>query len=199
MTKTEFISELRSKLSGLPKKEIEERLNFYSEIIDDQMEEGISEQDAVLSIGNVEEIAEQIVSDTPLSKIIKESAAQKRHFKVWEIVLLVLGSPVWLSLLIAALAVIFSVYVSLWAVIISFWSVFISVTATGFGGVLGGIILILFGKQISGIALIGASVVCAGISIFIFMGCRFTTKLIIHLTRKLLLKIKNFFIKKEMA
>ncbi len=42
MTKQEFIAELRKGLSGLPKKELEERLTFYSEMIDDRMEEGLT-------------------------------------------------------------------------------------------------------------------------------------------------------------
>ena len=39
MTKQEFLAELRRGLSGLPQNDIEERLNFYSEMIDDRMEE----------------------------------------------------------------------------------------------------------------------------------------------------------------
>ena len=45
MTKKEFLSGLRKKLSGLPQEDSEERLNFYSEIIDDRVEEGLSEEE----------------------------------------------------------------------------------------------------------------------------------------------------------
>ena len=199
MTKTEFINELRDKLSGLPKKDIEERLNFYSEMIDDQMEEGISEQDAILSIGNVEEIAEQIISDTPLSKIIKKNATPKRHIKVWEIILLALGSPIWFSLLIAAFAVIFSLYVLLWAVIISFWAVFVSVIASALGGILGGVILAFSKSVLSSIAIIGGGLICFGVSIFLYFGCRAATRGTIWITKKAAIAIKKSFIKKEMA
>lgn len=37
MRKWEFLSTLKNRLSGLPKQEVEERLNFYSEMIDDRM------------------------------------------------------------------------------------------------------------------------------------------------------------------
>ena len=40
MCKQDFLNALEAKLSGLPKKDIEERLNFYEEIIDDRIEEG---------------------------------------------------------------------------------------------------------------------------------------------------------------
>jgi UV DNA damage endonuclease len=39
MTKLNFLFELREKLKGLPQNEIDERLNFYSEMIEDMVEE----------------------------------------------------------------------------------------------------------------------------------------------------------------
>ena len=45
MKKEEFLTELRSKLNGLSKKEIDERINFYSEMIDDRISEGKSEEE----------------------------------------------------------------------------------------------------------------------------------------------------------
>lgn len=62
MTKQEFLAELRRGLSGLPQNDIEERLNFYSEMIDDRMEEGLSEQEAVDGIGSVDSVVSQILS-----------------------------------------------------------------------------------------------------------------------------------------
>ena len=50
MNKLEFIAELRDRLSGLPQGEVEERLSFYSEMIDDRMEDGVSEKEAVLCV-----------------------------------------------------------------------------------------------------------------------------------------------------
>ena len=47
MRKQEFLTELRKGLSGLPQDDIEERLSFYSEMIDDQIEEGLAEEEAV--------------------------------------------------------------------------------------------------------------------------------------------------------
>lgn len=41
MSKQEFLAELRKALSGLPQGDIEDRLTFYSEMIDDRMEEGL--------------------------------------------------------------------------------------------------------------------------------------------------------------
>lgn len=199
MTKLEFILSLHDKLSGLPQSDIEERLNFYSEMIEDGMEEGLSEEDAVNAVGSADEIAEQIIVDIPLAKIAKEKIKPKRRLKVWEVILLVLGSPVWMSLLIAAFAVVLSLYIVLWAVIICLWAAEVSLWACAFGGAVSGIGFICGGNAPTGAATIGASFVCAGLSVFFFYGCKATTKGVLVLTKKIALGIKKCCMKKEEA
>lgn len=199
MNKQEFLSALKIKLSGLPKQDIEDRLNFYSEMIDDRMEEGLSENAAVLDIGSVNEIAAQIIADIPLTKIVKERIKPKKRFKTWEIVLFALGSPIWLSLLIASIAVIISLYSALWSVIISIWAVFVALVASAFGGAAGGIVFAFVGHPLTGFALIGTSLICAGLAIFLFFGCKVATKGILLLAKKMVLCIKKCLIKKENA
>lgn len=199
MSKQEFLDKLRAELAGLPKEDIEERLNFYSEMIDDRIEDGQTEQEAIRDIGSVAGITEQIISDIPLAKIAKERIKPKRRLKAWEIVLLVLGSPIWLSLAVAAFAVLLSVYVVLWSVVVSVWSAFGSLVACAFGGVVAGAIFAVTNNALTGIALIGASLVCAGVAIFMFFACKAATKGIILLTKKIALGIKKSFVKKEEA
>ena len=199
MNKREFLARLRKGLYGLPQDDIEERLIFYSEMIDDRMEEGLSEEEAVSAVGNVQEIVAQAIAETPLTKIAKERIKPKRRLSTTEIVLLALGSPIWLSLGIAAVAVILSLYVSLWAVIISLWSVFVSLAACSFGSVLVCIVFAVGGNGASGIAMLAAGLVCAGLAIFAFYGCHATTKGVLMLTKKTATWIKNCFIKKEAA
>ena len=43
MTKSEFLEELKHKLSKLPAYEIEKTVSFYAECIDDRIEEGMTE------------------------------------------------------------------------------------------------------------------------------------------------------------
>ncbi len=199
MNKQEFLVLLSEKLYGLPKEETDERLAFYCEIIDDKIEEGIDEEEAVSSIGDIGKIAEQIIAETPFTKIAKERIISKRRLKKWEIILLVPGSPIWVSLGVAAVAVTLAIFVSLWAVIISLWAVFASFVGSSIGSIVGGIVLNINGNIFSGIAMIGAGIVCAGFSIFVFYGCKIATKGILWLTKKFVLWVKNCFIKKEAA
>ena len=113
--------------------------------------------------------------------------------------LLVLGSPIWLSLAVAALAVILSLYVTLWAVIVSLWGAFGAIVGCAFGGIVAGIGFAVGGYEISGIAMIGAGLVCAGLAIFLFLGCKAATKGGLLLTKKITLGMKKCFAKKEEA
>ena len=108
MDKQEFLARLRQGLAGLPTEEIEERLSFCDEMIDDRMEEGLSEEQAVDAMGDVDELVVRIIADVPLTKLVKGKIRPNHRLGAWEILLLVLGSPVWVSLLIAAAAVAFS-------------------------------------------------------------------------------------------
>ena len=199
MNKQDFLMQLRKGLSGLPQDDIEERLTFYSEMIDDQMEEGLSEEEAVSAIGSVDEIVAQVVAEISLAKIAKERIRPKRRLSAGEIVLLALGSPIWLSLGIAAFAVIFSIYISLWAVIISLWTVFVSLAACSIGGVMACVIFTVGGNGASGVVMLAAGIVCAGLAIFMFYGCKAVTDGTLILTKKMAIWIKNCFIKKEVA
>ncbi len=134
-----------------------------------------------------------------LAQIAKERMKSKRRLNAWEIVLLALGSPIWLSLGIAAVAVIFSLYISLWSVIISLWAVFGSLVGCSFGGMVAGGVFACNGNVLVGIAVLGAGLVCAGFSIFMFYGCKAATKGFLILTKKIAVWIKNCFIKKGEA
>lgn len=73
MNKQAFLSALRKGLTGLPENDIEHSIEFYSEMIDDRIEEGMSEEEAAASIGNIDDIVSQILSETSLTKLVKAS------------------------------------------------------------------------------------------------------------------------------
>lgn len=199
MSKQAFLARLRKELSGLPKDDIEERLAFYEEMIDDRTEEGLSEEEAVSVAGAIDEIVAQTIADISLPKIARERLLPKRRLKAWEIVLLALGSPIWLSLGIAAAAVILALYVSLWAVIVSLWAVFGALAACVLVSVPACVISIAGGSAASGFAVLAAGIVCMGLSFFMFFGCKAITKAIFIQTKRIAIGIKKCFIKKEEA
>jgi len=197
MTKKEFLAQLRSSLSALPGDEAEEQLNFYSEMIDDCMEEGFSEEEAVDRICASERFEGMDAKTSPKKKRDKEHRQAKKRLHAWEIVLLALGSPIWLSLLIAVFAVAVSLYVSLWAVAVSLWAVFGALVGASAGVFAAGLGFALGAHTVTGIAMIGAGIACAGLSVFAFFGCRAATLGTAWLTKKSAHGIKACFVRKE--
>ncbi|MBR4743078.1 MAG: DUF1700 domain-containing protein [Oscillospiraceae bacterium] len=196
MTKQEFLDSLRACLSGLPAEETEERLSFYDEMLDDRIEEGLTEEEAVAGLGPVKDVAEQILSEIPLSRLVREKVRPKRGLRAWEIVLLVLGSPIWLSLLIAALAVILSVYVVLWSVVVCLYAADLALAAGALAGIAGCVLYLSQGRLPAAAAGLGAGAVCAGLAVLLFIGCNRTAAGMVIVTKKFGIWIRSLFIRK---
>ncbi|MCR5173544.1 MAG: DUF1700 domain-containing protein [Oscillospiraceae bacterium] len=196
MTKQEFLDRLRRSLAGLPLEDAEERLAFYDEMIDDRMEEGLAEEEAVSSFGTPEEIADQILSEIPLSRLVRERVKPKRALRAWEIVLLVLGFPVWFPILISLCIIALSVYVVLWSVIVSLYAVDLALAVSAVGGIALAVRALLQGQPAQAAALVGASLLCAGLAILLFLGCVKATKGAVILTKRIGRWIKSLFVRK---
>ena len=200
MNKREFLDALKNALVGLPQDDIQKSLDFYSEMIDDRIEDGIVEKDAVAAIGDPTKIAKEILADVPLTKLVKQKIKPKRRMSALEIVLLVLGSPIWISLLIALVAVVLAIYVSLWSVVVSLWACEAAFCGSALGGAIASVCLFASDGNIPAASvMVAAALVLVGISILFFFVCRVSTKGMILLTKKITLRIKSCFLRKERA
>lgn len=63
MTRELFLKDLNNALAGLGEDEVESILAYYSEMIDDRMEAGMTEEDAVNAMEPVETIASRVLSE----------------------------------------------------------------------------------------------------------------------------------------
>lgn len=195
MNKEQFLNALREKISGLSQEDLAERLAFYSEAIDDRVEDGLTEEEAVAQLGAIDDIAKRILGDVPAVVAVKE----KRKVNPLVIVLLILGSPLWISLLLAAFSVVISLYAAVWSVVISLWAADVSVAASAVGCLAGGVLLFVRGNVAGGLVAIACMLFCAGFSILGFYGCLYTTKGTAWLTKKSFLWIVSLFKRKERA
>ena len=194
MLKYEFLGVLQRELYNLPPNEIKEQLNFYSEMIDDGIEEGLSEEEVVAKIGSISEILSQINCEKTSysNNKTQENASsdkKKTRLNAKALALIIAGSPVWISLLAAAFSVVITLYAALISLIAGLWSVWILICATeitlavsSFGGVLVSILFIAKGTVLSALFVLGASLVCAGLSVFLWYGCKYTLFAFVKLT-----------------
>ncbi len=197
MTKLEFINRLRDELHGLPNTDIAASLDFYAEAIDDRMEAGATETEAVAALGTPEAVAREILLDRPLATVIKRKCKKKNAWRAWEIVLLVLGSPIWLPLLLAAGVILLSVYIVLWTVVASLWAVDAALAVSAIGLTIPSVISAVGGQAPTVILYIGAILAAAGLAIFGFFGCLKLTVLFARVSAVILRWVKSLFIRKE--
>ncbi len=196
MNKNEFITQLQNKLSNLSQEDIQKSVDYYSEMIDDRIEDGLTEKEAVEAIGSVEEIAQQILMETPLPKLVKAKVTPKRSMKSWEIALIIIGFPLWLPLIITAASIVFSVFVTIWSVIISLYAVVFSLFASAAACIFAMFVEFTAGNIAHGVLALGASLICAGIAILLFLLFNQVAKLIIKLCKLIVNAIKSCFVEK---
>ncbi len=193
MTKSSFLEELADALCDLAQDDIQNSLDYYSEMIDERIEAGMSEEDAVAELGTPYSAAREIMLDMPLPKVIKSKCKKKSAWKAWEIVLLILGSPIWLSLGIAVLAIILAVYVVLWSVVISLWAVDAGVLLSTFSSIT------IFGTTVStapifSLLYLGIGIFALGFSVLLFFALVKLTRIFVKISIKITKKLKSLII-----
>ena len=129
MNKTQFCALLGNKLKPyLSPKEIYKTLNFFEEMIDDRIDEGLSEEEAVSQLGDINIIVDQILDEHNIGK--------KQIKLVWRFIPRELGF-INIVLLFPAWITIFSLVASLFIVILSIiFSIVFSIIAIFIGGIL---------------------------------------------------------------
>ncbi len=202
MLKYEFLGILQRELYNLPKNEIKEQLNFYSEMIDDGIEEGLSEEEAVAKIGSISEILSQInregerTFEVPMAKKVqskKQNESLKRKLGAGAITLIAIGSPIWISLLAAAVSVAVAFYAVIWSAFAAVCAVELSLAAIGVAGVFYPIIFIPQGAFLNSAFVFGGALVCLGLSVFLWYGCKKILFCILELTKFSFVKVKLLF------
>lgn len=194
MTKFEYLSKLMDLLSDLDRAQIESSVQYYSEMIDDRIEDGLSEEEAVNAVGLPEEAAEKIRNDAipsveshviepePVSNE-KEKTKVNNSLGIVAIILIILGFPIWGSLLVSIASVIFSFYCTLWAVVVSLWAVVVSIFVCGIASALYSIIAFTTLSIGAGLTYIGVGLFLVGLGLFGFVGCKYLSKGAVYLSK----------------
>ena len=194
MSKAEFMRLLRWRLAQLPQSEIEKQVSYYDEMFSDMMEDGMSEEEAAARLGDPEKIAEEVLRDMPMSELVRSRVRPSGGWTTLSIILVVLGSPVWLPLLIAAAAVVLVIFAALWAAVLGVFAVVVVIVVGAVsmvGAALFGYLSMPWGL------LLGLAFIAIGAATLIGLGAVALFKLIIKASVSLWNKIKLSLIKKE--
>ena len=189
MNKEEFLNELESRLQGLPRSEIRERINFYDELIQDMVEEGKTEKEAIESFGGIDEVVRTIAGNTKMTSLVKERIRPKRHISALEVVLLIIGFPLWFPLLITFFVLMIVGYFLLWIFALVTYVVEFALIAGGVGGLIS--VFTSSSSVYMNYGYLGLSLLVLGFG-FLFIGvCVFATKVNCKIAKNILVGIKN--------
>jgi len=202
MTGHEFLSQLESRLSDLPKAQTESFLAFYRESIADRVEEGLTEEDAVAQLGDLDTIEREIRLEMPLGTLVK-SKVQAESVKVKEspvwIILAILGAPIWLALGAGVLAAAVCVYAAIWAFAVSIVLTVAALVLAVLGLLVGGVFLLFSPVPAAGLLILGAALICAGIAFLVTPGVSWLVKKLAQLSVRFVKWLKGRFVSKKEA
>ena len=119
MIKAQFLSELERRLDALPRAEIDRALQFYSEMIDDRKEEGLTEPEAVADLGSLDDIAGEVLAGAASGQPVEYQRKKANN----HVVLLILGSPLWFVMIVLGICVWFVLILLLWILVLAGWIV----------------------------------------------------------------------------
>ena len=168
MKKPEFLSTLRKKLYQLPPQDVEKTIEYYNEMIDDYIESGYTEEAAVAKMGRVDDIALQILAGAQNPSFVAHGV-QKQRKNGLLIALLIVGFPIWFSLLVTAFCVLLTVaiVVATLAIVVP-WSLVVSFGASAIG-LLIGTVVIFVGEGIGAAALVLGTALILGALCILFL------------------------------
>lgn len=199
MRKQEFLDKLKASLWAMPEADKQRSVDYYAEMIDDRMEDGLTEEEAVAAVGDLDEIVAQILQETPRPpQVVRPKEKQKPardNRKAWVIILLILGAPLWISLSAAGVSVAVGVYVSLWSVVISLYAAMVALFAAAVGCIVGS--FFMAGRVAERLVAWGAALVCAGLAILVLLLSNLAAKGMIALTKLAWKGLKGLFKGKE--
>ncbi len=203
MTKSEFLEELRGRLNALSQVDVERSLDFYGEMIDDRMEDGMTEAEAVANMGDLNRIAEQITNQEshseentklPFDTPSDAGSSRKRYVlrNPWVVGFL---SPFILILW----AIVVAIVISFWAIVAALYAVDLALGASGGALHVAGTALFCTGRAGEGLLVFGAGAFLIGLTVLWSLGCKYFTLAMAKITKWTFKGLTAMIVKKEGA
>lgn len=198
-TRNEFFTQLGQELYSLPHEDRQRFLAYYVEILEDYLENGSTEQEALEKMGSPQAIAREIQEETQASQekeVPPSQPSQRTKFSAMRIVALV-TLPFWGTLLLCAATF-------LLCLIIVIWCLPLITGALALSGVLIGIVsligapLLLSGSTAVGVIQLGLGIAMLGLALLMGVaavqsarGCAALTKRLVDWALKKLERLKE--------
>ena len=204
MNKQQFIDALTSRLAYLPLEETEKFIDFYLEAIDDRVEDGMSEEEAVAAMGDIESVAHAIESEIPLSTIVKQRVKSSRErarsenagggHSAWWIVLAILGSPVWLTVACVLFALVVTVFALVPVLIVVAFAVLVTFAVSAVFMLVYSVSRLFTAGLYAALMCLGMALLLGGAGAALLWPCVMLARLVVKLPQRFWHWIKGLFI-----
>lgn len=201
MTKVEYLDSLKDALQKAAVQDIEGRVEFYEEMIDDKIEDGMSEEDAVSSMEEISSIVSSFLLEKPVSELVKQKvkrsrdkADEKGYGLLW-IILAILGFPVWLPLLITFFVFLITFYIVFVAIVVSLFACYLAIGFSGLACLFAPFLVFRSITLPAFFAAIGIALVFIGLTILLWKPFMSLFKLLKTSFSKCIKGIKSIFIR----
>jgi|SRR5690554_1699153 len=184
MNKEKFYENIRKKLNGFKKEEVDGIIEYYDELVNDKIESGLSEEEVISSFGDIDDMINEIKANLVMERSEKREANVLKNFLI---ILGVISSPILLPL-----AIVFSLvfFIILLVIVILLFSFSVSAIAVLLSVVLASIELIFTSREIGlTLILLGSGLIASSLLWFITIE-------IFRLGKYLLNAINKLFIQK---
>lgn len=197
MNKEEFLTTLRAELEKKSVSNIDNMIEYYDEMICDRVEDGMSEEDAINSMGSIATIVNEAVLDKTIPTLMKEKVSKSHkeakangHSVLW-VILAIVGFPIWLPLVITFAVVIFVLFLTLWILVLTCFIVLISFA-------LGAVACLAFPffafSMPSFLLSFGAALVLGGLAVLLWKPICALAKALVGLIKDFLRAVKRLFV-----
>ena len=195
MKKEEYLEGLRTALRAakLPSFAIAEGVEFYTEAIDDRMEDGTSEEDAVAQMGPLEDALAAVSAEVP--PVPRRIAHLSTGSHALDIVLALIACPVWIPCTLACIGVIASIYLVLWLLVATVWMLVTAAFLTGAVGVFAAFWGIANGAPAMGFLGLGIGLAASGIALLAVPLAACATSALVKLAERFGRWVASLFMK----
>lgn len=191
MSKIEFLKELEANLRKMNDSEKNKFITYYDEIISDYIENGMTEEEAVNKIGSPAKIAVELLEDYD-SVRLRLPITQN---KATNMVLTIIGFPLWGSVLLSVILLILSGYIILWCAPIATGAGSVGFFIAALVGVVGAPFVMTQNISI-GVMQLGAGIASIGISVLLGYITIVLSKNFVIITKKYNAKLVKLYKKK---
>lgn len=195
MNKWEYLDRLTELLACLPPDHRIESVSFYAEMIDDRMEDGMTEEEAVAALDPPGVAAEAILDELPAVPRVVAKTRRKSRALLWTAV--IVGSPIWLSLAAAFLVTAVAIYACIWLLAACIWLLAIGLVLGAPIGVFLFAVGIMVGNVPFSVAELGAGLFSGAIGVLCLRGAYVASKQLARLSRVWVAKAVSPFVKRK--